>query len=226
MLMTLAEQGAYIRMLCMQWENGYIERRHLRGLLHMTEDEVAALMEGPVGECFETDDEGNLFNPRLANERLDAVELIEKRRQAGFARAKKRGASAAQKPAYPEAEAEAKAKPTRRRRNAQDELAKAIVDWQRLNGPMPDDLNSALHAYLATRRDQNFPMWTREMWLKNLTNDHSALQWTEAYNLASRCGWKSVHPKRAAQPGPSMPRRPDNGNPFARMINGEQHDQG
>jgi hypothetical protein len=218
MLMTLAEQGAYIRILALQWENGTVPRRHLRGLLQMTEAEVDALLEGPVGECFEADMDGDLYNPRLHNERLDAMELIEKRRQAGLARAKKSAAHAGRVVPYAKAEAKAEAKP-RRRRNAEDELAKAITDWERLNGAMPDDLHQALHGYLATRRDGNMPMWTREMWLKNLTADWTATQWVEAYNLASRCGWKSVHPKRSATPTP-LPPRTNGTNPFKNMLNG------
>lgn len=226
MLMSLEEQGCYLRMLCIQWEHGHVERRHLRGLLAKSEYEIDQLLKGTIGECFEETDEGHLVNPRLRDERQGAADLIEKRRQAGRARARKANqgptsASAQHSSAIADAEAEAEAEYRRakrggKRRNAADELRFAVTDWERLNGPMPSALLQALEEYLATRKDMRAPLWTREMWMKNLAGGFTPGELAEAFNLASRSGWKSVHPKKkgASAPTPGQ----INGNAFKQLM--------
>jgi hypothetical protein len=62
-------------------------------------------------------------------------------------------------------------------------------------------------------------MWTREMWLKNLAGDFHPNELAEAFELAARSGWKSVHPKKknaSPVPGQRM-----NGNGFAELLSEE-----
>tara|TARA_R110002110_G_scaffold970_7_gene3710 strand:+ start:2360 stop:3151 length:792 start_codon:yes stop_codon:yes gene_type:complete len=214
MLMTLEEQGSYIRMLCIQWEDGHVSRRSLRGLLRLDDAGIADLLAGPIGESFEEDDAGNLINPRLAAERADAGRLIESKRRAGRASAEARNRG----PVTPakhvpntrqrvvnnaEAEAEAKAdadadtpKVRRKPRNAQVELDGAIEAWQRLFGPMPSRLVEAVNAYLLHRKEERHPLWSEGMWLKNLSSGYSPGEWADAYDTAIRTNWKSVHPRK------------------------------
>ena len=231
MLMSLEEQGCYLRMLCLQWEHGYIERKHLRGLLGMTEEQVNDLLDGPVGEAFTDNDEGHLVNRRLFVEQEDASALIEKRRRAGRARATKANAgptsaSAEQSSANTDAEAEAKAKGKKRRRNAEEELHHAIADWERMNGPMPSRLREALIDYRKVRSSTaGCPLWTREMWLRNLAVTHTPNEWAAAYEEATRCGWKSVHPKSGRPVPGSMPNGRARGNDFADLLEGGDESQ-
>lgn len=233
MLMSLEEQGCYLRMLCIQWEHGYVERRHLRGLLAKSEYEIDQLLKGTIGECFEENDEGHLVNPRLRDERHGAAELIEKRRRAGRARAAKANsgptsASAQQSSAKADAEAEAEAEYRKekrggKRRNAADELRFAITDWERLNGPMPSVLHDALEEYLEVRRETRAPLWSREMWMKNLAGGFTPGELADAFKLASRSGWKSVHPKKK---GGSAPKPGQiNGNAFKQLMEGSREQE-
>jgi hypothetical protein len=224
MLMTLAEQGAYLRMLALQWESGAIDPRHLRGLLGMNEQEVEDLLAGTVGEAFQRNEEGHLYNPRLDLERRDAQSLIEKRREAGRARARKANlgpttASAQQSSANTEAEAEAEYRAQKRkgkRRSAPEEMGFAITDWERLNGPMPSALRNAMEDYMSLRKEQRFPLWTREMWLRNLAGGFTPGELAAAFETATRSGWKSVHPKKK---GGSAPKPGQiNGNAFANLL--------
>jgi uncharacterized protein YdaU (DUF1376 family) len=82
MQMTLEEQGCYIRMLSIQWVDGAITRRCLRGLLGMNDEQVEEMLKGPLGEVFEIQD-GALINPRLQRERENACSLSRTRRDAG-----------------------------------------------------------------------------------------------------------------------------------------------
>ena len=82
MQMSLEEQGCYIRMLSVQWVDGSISRRCLRGLLGMNDDEVDEFLKGPIGEAFDIQD-GELVNLRLQRERDKACSLSETRRDAG-----------------------------------------------------------------------------------------------------------------------------------------------
>lgn len=212
MLMSLEEQGAYIRMLCLQWEHGYVERRHLRGMLGFSEEQIASLLDGPVGECFEVEEDGNLVNKRLEGERASAGKMIENRRRAGRAR---------HKPSTSTAPAKQVQEGKRKRRNAEHELAEAVVDWERINGPMPSDLRNALGDYAALRKERRMPLWGREMWMRNLASTHTVKEWAAAYETATRCGWASVHPKKAVQvkPGTMM------GNKFADLLTEEFDEQ-
>lgn len=202
MLMSLEEQGAYFRMLCLQWAEGSVEKRHLRGFLHMTEEQVEALLAGPVGECFEVCEDGHLRNARLQEEREEAGALIEKRRMAGRARGKHKQASATQVPVKAEAQAEAQAKP-RKRRNAGDEFLAAVDQWERFNGPMPSRLREAMIEYGKVRKVTNMGMWPREMWQRNLDSKYSPEEWAYAYEEAARCAYKAPHPKKGVTQGPA-----------------------
>lgn len=225
MLMSLEEQGAYLRMLCMCWMDGSVPRRHLRGLLQKSEEEVTEMLAGPLGECFEENDEGNLVNARLEGERQGAADLIEKRRKAGKARAAAHAKQAVAPANNADAEAEAdyrKQKRKGKRRNAVDEFKFAVSDWERLNGPMPSLLLEAMEEYLEVRRMSSFPMWTREMWMKNLAGFHPR-ELAEAFQLASRSGWRSVHPKKkSATPTPGQRAQ---GNDFADMLEDNPFEQ-
>ena len=73
MLMSLEEEAAYLRMLCLQWEHGHVEVRHLRGMLRFSQERIDELLAGPVGECFERTDDGHLINRRLEGERRERM---------------------------------------------------------------------------------------------------------------------------------------------------------
>lgn len=213
MLMSLEEEAAYLRMLCLQWEHGHVEVRHLRGMLRFSQERIDELLAGPVGECFERTDDGHLINRRLEGERARACSIIENRRQAGRARHKPSTNSAPAK--------QAQSKGTGKRRNAEHELAEAVRDWERINGAMPDRLRHAVTDFLASRKAQRRSLWGREMWLRNMDNSHTPDEWAEAYETATRCGWHSVHPKKAGggvRPGTAMPA----GNQFANLLEEER----
>jgi len=214
MLMSLEEEAAYLRMLCLQWEHGSVEMRHLSGMLGFSEERIQKLLSGPVGECFETLEDGSLRNPRLRDERDRAFQLTESRRAAARCRHDPEESAALAKkmqPRNPKTGAKT-------RRNAEQELAEAVVDWERLNGDMPERLRNAMGDYQRLRKERRMPLWGREMWMRNLTANYTPDEWAEGYETATRCGWASVHPKKVgAKPGSIQPRN----NQFAALLEDE-----
>lgn len=92
--LTYEETGMYIRLLCHEWERGFLpaDKGRLSRLLRVP----LSTLEGPwqiLSEKFE-EREGNLFNPRLENERKSRIEYIEGQKLKGtigaFLKAQKR----------------------------------------------------------------------------------------------------------------------------------------
>ncbi len=110
-------------MLSVQWVDGSISRRCLRGLLGMNDEEVDEFLKGPVGEAFEIQD-GVLINPRLQRERDKACSLSETRRDAGRMGAR---ATAANRLATPE-ELDAEASASVQQVSDSDANAQAAAD--------------------------------------------------------------------------------------------------
>lgn len=84
-LMTLAEYGAYIRLLQRQWIEGNIpnETERLARLLRVTPDEFDSIWQ-MIGTKFrEEPDTGRLANPRLAEERDRCIQKALKNRENG-----------------------------------------------------------------------------------------------------------------------------------------------
>jgi len=82
--MTLEEEGAYLRLLCYQWQDGHIpddpgERARLLGV----SGEAQARLWRRLESCFEVIENGKLVNPRLATERRQVVRRKEKLSEAG-----------------------------------------------------------------------------------------------------------------------------------------------
>jgi uncharacterized protein YdaU (DUF1376 family) len=78
--MTLAQRGAYIDLLCIQWQSGSIPKdpKALAGLLGVTPKEFARVWRKPLTDCFVADPENG---QRLVNLRLIAeTEAFLKRR--------------------------------------------------------------------------------------------------------------------------------------------------
>jgi len=215
--MSNEEQGAFLRLLCLQWIHGVIEHRQLKGMLGWTDEEIQKFLTGPVSECFELTEEGHLVNvnPELQGQRNKAVDLVEKRRACAYVRHNRNA----------ELKAQGKEKPKKKQkhRNAVTELSEAVVDWERINGPMPERLRNAMSDYLGVRKVRRMPLWGREMWLRNLASSHTTREWADAYETAARCGWASVHPKSktSVKPGSQI----GGTNQFADLLNDEAGDQ-
>ena len=213
--MSLEEQGAFVRLLCLQWIHGVIEHRQIRGMLGWNDEQIQKFLSGPVSECFERTEEGHLVNPKLLGERNKAVSLVEKRRAAANSRHQR---TPTDKP-----KAKRKTKAKSKKRDAANELAEAVVDWERLNGPMPERLRNAMSDYLGVRKVRRMPLWGREMWLRNLSNGYTTREWADAYETAARCGWASVHPKSktSVKPGSQI----GGTNQFADLLDDEMGGQ-
>ena len=82
-LMSLAEYGAFLRLLQRQWIEGTIPacEKRLARLLRVSQDEFAEIWE-MIRHKFTEDQEGRLINARLESERSKALEKVEKNRAA------------------------------------------------------------------------------------------------------------------------------------------------
>ena len=83
LLFTAEETGAYIRLLCWQWDNGRVPKEP-RDIATITGVKYAKLSR--VILKFLTDSDGNLFNERLEKERIKQSQYREKQAQNGAKR--------------------------------------------------------------------------------------------------------------------------------------------
>lgn len=82
--MTLEEQGAYLRLLCYQWQDGSIPSDpDERARLLAVPGEAQARLWPRLEPCFEENEDGNLVNPRLQQERQTALNRKRKLSRAG-----------------------------------------------------------------------------------------------------------------------------------------------
>jgi uncharacterized protein YdaU (DUF1376 family) len=89
-LMTLEEEGAYIRLLAFAWLNGSIpfEIPRIAAVLRIPEKKAQALWTSALNKHWVPTEDGDaLVNPRQEKQRLEYEELREKRRKAGQASA-------------------------------------------------------------------------------------------------------------------------------------------
>lgn len=81
-MMSPAERGIYISLLCHEWQEGHLPDDPSR--LARVAGATPREMEGAwpsVRPCFSVDDDGRLYHERLESEREDAVERMERRRK-------------------------------------------------------------------------------------------------------------------------------------------------
>jgi len=196
--MSLADQGAYLRMLCIQFEYGSIRPHLLPRMLGLSEEEVAAMLAGPIGESFDTLPDGTLVNQRLQHEREVAIGVSERNRRAALIR------WAGKKDDKDEPK-----KKSRARINGTAEVEGAIELFEVRGVPVPLELRLAMEEYRQCRAENAMPVWRRTTWLKNMSEDFTPEQWAEAYRTSTRSVWRSVHPKKVGG---------GKGNPFASMV--------
>ena len=184
--MDLAAQGAFLRLLCLQWEYGAVQHKMLGAVLGLLPHEVEDLLAGPLGQAFETDGDGNLINRRLDELRLKAVGRSEQNRQAALSR-------------WGDKEKKPKKKATRKKVDGRAELEGAIHLYAVRGPALPPSLCAAMEEYRRMRVENAFPVWKKDTWLKNVGDKYTLAEWEEAYATATRSEWRSVHPKKQAK---------------------------
>lgn len=207
--MSLAEQGAYLRMLCVQFDRGSVDIGTLPGVLGVSPEEVDDLFDGPLGGMFHEIPDGTLVNPRLAEEREAALGRSTRNRRAALARwADKKGPQpGVEKPMPPEPAP----KRTRKRVDGRKELEGAIALFEVRGVTVPRSMLHAMEEYRRMRAENGMPVWRKNIWLKNMSEDFSLAEWEQALADATRSMWRSIHPKRGVGPGA-------NGNPFGEQT--------
>ena len=181
--MSLLEQGAYLRLLCVQWEDGYIDPEDVPLILGLDDAAVIEMLSRrPWKRAFPRGEDGMLRNPRLAADREVAAHKVE-------------GAQAAAKARWDKHKK--KGSPKIQRKDADAELAAAIKQLADEGTVLPESLERAMVEYKDSRRESKARVWGRDQWLRNLDGAFSFEEWEEAYRVAARSGWQSVHPKKA-----------------------------
>lgn len=180
--MSLQEQGAYLRLLCVQWEDGYVDPEDVALVLGLDDSAVIEMLSRrPWKRAFPRCEDGMLRNPRLAVDRETAQQKVE-------------GAQAAAKARWDKHRA--KGSPKVRRKDGDAELQAAVMQLQQEGTVLPDSLLRVMTEYKESRKEGRKPVWSRDQWLRNLDGAYTFDEWEEAYRVASRSGWASVHPKK------------------------------
>lgn len=88
--MTPAQVGAYVRLLCYQWEHGSVpeDRQAIRNITQATPHQSDQIFRSLAAK-FQRGPDGRLRNPRLERVRAEQQVFIESRRHGGRARASK-----------------------------------------------------------------------------------------------------------------------------------------
>ena len=194
--MTLAEQGAYLRLLCLQWEYGYIEDRMVGPILGLHPEEAEALLGGTVGLEFPYNPEGQRVNLKLDALRETALARSIQAQKASISRWNTA------------AENRIVQGKKRTRLNATKELESAIAIWETTHEPLSSGLVRAMELYRKLRSERAWPVWRKSTWMKNLGGEWSDEEWAEAYREATRSEWKSVHPRKAKSKQPFNQTKP------------------
>ena len=194
--MTLAEQGAYLRPLCLQWEYGYVEDRMVGPILGLHPEETEALLSGSVGMEVPYNPEGQRVNIMLDAIREKALARSVQAQRSSISR----WSTAAEKRI-------AKGK-KRTRLDAAKELEAAVAIWDTTHGHLPSSLVRAMELYRKLRSENAWPVWRKSTWLKNLGGDWTHEEWEEGYKQATRSEWKSVHPRKAKDNKPFNQTKP------------------
>jgi len=182
--MTLEEQGAYLRLLSVQWEDGFVDPEDVPMVLGLSEDEAEKMMAKRVWKkAFPVREDGMLQNPRLDRDRNSALSKAESASASAHARWRKH---------------KEKGSPATPRRSAEEELQEGVKLATEARGEAPPaELVDLMVKYMLLRRSsKGRSMWAREQWAMNLDVEYSYAEWVEAYKLALRSGWGSVHPKK------------------------------
>lgn len=181
--MSLLEQGAYLRLLCVQWEDGFVDPEDVPLILGLDDSVVVEMLSRrPWKRAFEVGEDGMLRNPRLAIDRETAQQKVE-------------GAQAAAKARWDKHRQ--KGSPKVKRKDAVAELDSAVAQLRSEGVELPDSLLRVMVEYRESRRENKHRVWSRDQWLRNLDASHTFEEWEEAYRVAARSGWASVHPKKA-----------------------------
>ncbi len=119
MEMSNEEKGAYIDLLCMQWENGYVSRVPSR----------YASEWGVLKSKFKSVGDGKFVNERLHEIRLEKEDILEKQQLGGKKGAKKRYGSPDRIPSgYSESESELEEEPKKEKKKSAPKPYKTRVD--------------------------------------------------------------------------------------------------
>ena len=181
--MSLEEQGAYLRLLCVQWEDGFVDPEDVPLILGWDEERVARVMQTrPWRRAFTLGDDGMLRNERLSLELDQALQKTEAASAAAKARWEKH---------------RSKGSPRVKRKDAEAEMMDAIHQLAQQGVVLPHSLQDAMRAYKEARKEGRRGVWRSSQWLANLSEEYSFAEWEEAYRTAARAGWASVHPKKA-----------------------------
>lgn len=181
--MSLEEQGAYLRLLCVQWEDGYIDPEDLSLLLGVPTDTIEEwFRKRSWKRAFRRNSDGMLVNDRLDLERQQALQKTEMAAAAAHARWRKHREGG---------------KPAKPKRNAETELTAALKQMEAQGAPVMPRLEAAMRAYMEARREGRHRVWSCEQWLRNLDPKFTESELADAYMTAAKAGWASVHPKKA-----------------------------
>jgi hypothetical protein len=180
--MSLLEQGAYLRLLCVQWEDGCVDPEDVGLILGLDDAAVIEMLSRrPWKRAFPKCEDGMLRNPRLAVDRETAQQKVEGARNSAKARWDKH---------------KQKGKPKIKRKDADFEFAAAVKQMEDEGTPLPSSLLDAMAMYKEARREGKKGVWSKDQWLANLDASYTFEEWEEAYRVAARSGWASVHPKK------------------------------
>ena len=197
--LSLAEQGAYMRMLCVQFNKGSVDLDALPGVLGISKGEMCAMVSGPLGDMFDELPDGTLVNARLAQEREVALGRSERNRRAALARwADKSGPSPMADPVRP---LEVAPKRTRKRVDGRKELEGAVALFEVRGVLVHNSMRRTMEDYRRMRAENGMPVWRKSTWLKNMGEDFTLQEWERAMVTATRSMWRSIHPKKGSAGG-------------------------
>ena len=211
--MDLEEQGALIRMLCVQWRDGAVAPKYLPGLLGIGKDRIQALLGGLLGDMFTLED-GNLVNLELRDQQQERAARSSKARDSAKSRWSQ-SESAKPHSESDESHSDPDAKPKRKKLTKGPlALKEAIETWEAENGAMSQELQDACEEYRQIRSKDRKPVWNASQWGKNLGGDFTQEELTAAFEKSAASGWASVQPRKKDAKGITPGTR---GNAFAEL---------
>ena len=194
--MSLAEKGAFITLLCVQWSDGFVDPEDIEMILGLDEEMVVKMFSKRVWQkAFPIGKDGMRCNARLALERDTAIHKVEVASRAAHARWDKHKASGS---------------PVRKRKSAIAELQAAIEEYNagNPNETLTSDLVEAMTSYMKSGQKDGRQLWSQSKWLKNFPDalvkgvKYTQEEWTEAWRQGTRNSWGSVWPKSDKNTGP------------------------
>lgn len=197
--MSLREQGAFVRLLIIQWQHGVVDDRMLPRALGLSDEEISELMAGVLGMEFPVSGDGQRLNYRLGEQRARALgKSIQAQRAASS-----RWASDSVKEQVRLEREKGASKP--KRVDGREELDKAVAQYDATHGePIPSTLRAQMELYRQSRAENGQPCWKVRSWLKNLSSEFTFFEWEEAYKTATRSNWASIHPRKSPRTGQNV----------------------